>query len=78
MIGLVLLVSTAAATLALGLLADSNAPFDHAFAAQRGAHVTAVVNAARASLRPARRYYQAARGDRGLRARSLRSRSARI
>jgi putative ABC transport system permease protein len=51
-IGLVLLVSTAAATLALGLLVDSNAPFDHAFAAQRGAHVTATVNAARAS--PAR------------------------
>ena len=48
-IGLVLLVSTAAATLALGLLVDSNAPFDHAFAAQRGAHVTAAVNAARAS-----------------------------
>ena len=45
MIGLVLLVSTAAATLALGLLVDSNAPFDHAFAAQRGAHVTAAVNA---------------------------------
>ncbi|HEX3312442.1 MAG TPA: FtsX-like permease family protein, partial [Streptosporangiaceae bacterium] len=51
-IGLVLLVSTATATLALGLLVDSNAPFDHAFAAQRGAHVTATVNAARAS--PAR------------------------
>ena len=48
-IALVLLVSTAAATLALGLLVDSNAPFDHAFAAQRGAHVTAAVNAARAS-----------------------------
>src|SRR5690349_24122476 len=48
-IGLVLLVSTAAATLALGLLVDSNAPFDHAFAAQRGAHVAAAVNAARAS-----------------------------
>jgi putative ABC transport system permease protein len=44
-IGLVLLVSTAAATLALGLLVDSNAPFDHAFATQRGAHVTAAVNA---------------------------------
>src|SRR2546429_9999142 len=44
-IGLVLLVSTAAATLALGLLVDSNAPFDHAFARQHGAHVTAAVNA---------------------------------
>ena len=49
MIGLVVLVSTAASTLALGLLVDSNAPFDHAFAAQRGAHVTAAVNAAQAS-----------------------------
>src|SRR5690348_3723218 len=48
-IGLVLLVSTAASTLALGLLVDSNAPFDHAFARQRGAHVTAAVNAAQAS-----------------------------
>ncbi|HEX5287934.1 MAG TPA: ABC transporter permease [Streptosporangiaceae bacterium] len=48
-IGLVVLVSTAASTLALGLLVDSNAPFDHAFAAQRGAHVAAAVNAARAS-----------------------------
>jgi len=48
-IGLVVLVSTAAATLALGLLVDSNAPFDHAFATQRGAHVTATVNAAQAS-----------------------------
>jgi putative ABC transport system permease protein len=48
-IGLVVLVSTAASTLALGLLVDSNAPFDHAFASQHGAHVTAAVNAARAS-----------------------------
>jgi putative ABC transport system permease protein len=45
----VVLVSTAASTLALGLLVDSNAPFDHAFAAQRGAHVTAAVNADQAS-----------------------------
>ena len=48
-IGLVILVSTAASTLALGLLVDSNAPFDHAFAAQRGSHVTAAVNAAQVS-----------------------------
>src|SRR5439155_22738342 len=48
-IGLVVLVSTAASTLALGLLVDSNAPFDHAFASQRGALVTAAVNRARAS-----------------------------
>ena len=48
-IGLVVLASTAASTLALGLLVDSNAPFDHAFASQRGAHVTAAVNASRAS-----------------------------
>jgi putative ABC transport system permease protein len=50
-IGLVLLVSTAAATLALGLLVDSNAPFDHAFATQRGANVTAAVNARVSSAR---------------------------
>src|SRR5439155_3248048 len=50
-IGLVLLVSTAAATLALGLLVDSNAPFDHAFARQHGAHVTAAVDARASSAR---------------------------
>jgi putative ABC transport system permease protein len=43
-IGLVVLVSTAASTLALGLLVDSNAPFDHAFAKQNGADVTAAVS----------------------------------
>ncbi|MGH3151839.1 MAG: FtsX-like permease family protein, partial [Streptosporangiaceae bacterium] len=49
-IGLVLLVSTAASTLALGLLVDSNAPFDHAFAAQHGSEVTATVRASTAQL----------------------------
>lgn len=50
-IGLVVLVATAASTLALGLLVDSNAPFDSAFAAQHGAHVTATVgNASAAQL----------------------------
>jgi putative ABC transport system permease protein len=49
-IGLVLLVSTAASTLALGLLVDSNAPFDHAFAAQHGAEVTAATTASSAQL----------------------------
>jgi putative ABC transport system permease protein len=48
-ISLVVLISTAASTLALGLLVDSSAPFDHAFAAQRGAQLTAVVNPARAT-----------------------------
>ena len=45
-IGLVVFASTAASTLALGLLADSNAPFNRAFAAQRGADVTATVTGA--------------------------------
>jgi putative ABC transport system permease protein len=45
-IGLVVGVSTAAATLALGLVIDSSAPFDHAFAAQHGADVTATVTGA--------------------------------
>ena len=48
-IGLVLLVSTGASVLALGLLVDSSAPFDHSFAAQRGAHLAAVVDPARLS-----------------------------
>jgi putative ABC transport system permease protein len=48
-IGAVLLVSTASATLALGMLVDSNSPFDHAFAAQHGAEVTATVAAADAA-----------------------------
>jgi putative ABC transport system permease protein len=47
-LGLVLLVSTASATLGLALLAASDAPFTHAFAAQDGAHLTVTVNAARA------------------------------
>jgi len=42
-ISLVVLLSTAAATLGLGLVADSSAPFDHAFAAHHGADVTATV-----------------------------------
>jgi putative ABC transport system permease protein len=41
---LVLLASTAASVLALGLIADSSAPFDHAFATQRGADVTAAMS----------------------------------
>ena len=41
-IGLVLLVSCAASVLALGLVAVSQSPFDHAFTAQRGADVTAI------------------------------------
>ena len=48
-IGLVLLVSCAASVLALGLVAESQSPFDHAFAAQHGADLTAVINPARAS-----------------------------
>jgi putative ABC transport system permease protein len=47
-IGAVILVSTAASTLALGMLVDSNSPFDHAFAAQHGADVTATVTGASA------------------------------
>jgi putative ABC transport system permease protein len=49
-IGLVLLISTAASTLALGLLVDSNAPFDKAFAAQRGSQVTATAQTSTAQL----------------------------
>jgi putative ABC transport system permease protein len=43
-IGLVMLATAAASTLAAGLVVDSNAPFDHAFAAQRGADAAVAVN----------------------------------
>ena len=49
-IGVVVLVATAASTLALGLLVDSNAPFDHAFAAQHGSQVTAAATASPVQL----------------------------
>jgi putative ABC transport system permease protein len=45
-IGLVVLASAAASTLAAGLIVDSNAPFDHAFAAQHGADAAVNVAAA--------------------------------
>jgi putative ABC transport system permease protein len=48
-IGGVLLTATASATLGLALLAASDAPFQHAFAAQRGADVTLTVTAGKAS-----------------------------
>ena len=46
-IGLVLLASAAASTLAAGLLVASNAPFDHAFAAQHGADAALAVTRGR-------------------------------
>lgn len=48
-IGVVVLVSTAACTLALGLVVDSRSPFDAAFAAQRGAHLAVTVDTSRAT-----------------------------
>jgi putative ABC transport system permease protein len=48
-IGMVLLISTASATLGLTLLQATNAPFQRAFAAQHGADATVTVDAARAS-----------------------------
>jgi len=48
-IGIVLLVSTAACVLALGLVVDSSSPFDTAFAAQHGAHEAVTVDTARAT-----------------------------
>jgi len=49
-IGLVLLVSTAASVLALGLVVESSGPFNRAFGAQHGAHAVVIVNPARASV----------------------------
>ena len=48
-IGLVVLVSTAASTLALGMLADAHSPFDHAFAQQQGADLAFTVNTSQLS-----------------------------
>jgi putative ABC transport system permease protein len=48
-IGLVVLVATAASTLALGMLADAHSPFDHAFASQRGADLAFTVDTSVAS-----------------------------
>ncbi|HCU97228.1 MAG TPA: ABC transporter permease [Actinobacteria bacterium] len=48
-IGLVVLVATAASTLALGMLADAHSPFDHAFASQNGADVAITVDTSVAS-----------------------------
>ena len=48
-IGLVVLVATAASTLALGMLADAHSPFDHAFASQSGADVAVTVDTSVAS-----------------------------
>ncbi len=48
-IGLVLLISTGASVLALAIVVDSNAPFDHAFTAQHGADVVATVDSAKAT-----------------------------
>jgi len=48
-IGLVLLASTGACVLALGLVVESNAPFDSAFAAQNGAHAVVTVDAGKAT-----------------------------
>lgn len=48
-IALVVLSSTAASALALGMIVETNAPFDHAFAADHGAEVAITVDTHRAS-----------------------------
>ena len=48
---MVLLISTASATLGLALLEANNGPFDHAFASQNGADITLTVNAAQVSAK---------------------------
>jgi putative ABC transport system permease protein len=48
-LGMVLLVATASATLGFTLLAANNGPFQHAFNAQNGAHLIVTVNPAQAS-----------------------------
>ena len=48
-IAVVLLITTTACVLAAALIVDSDGPFDKAFAAQRGAHLTVTVDPARAT-----------------------------
>jgi putative ABC transport system permease protein len=48
-IAVVLVVSTASSVLGLALVVDSHATFDHAFAAQHGAHLVATIDASRAT-----------------------------
>jgi putative ABC transport system permease protein len=48
-IGFVLLISTASATIGFALLAATSTPFNHAFATQRGSDVALTVNTARAT-----------------------------
>jgi putative ABC transport system permease protein len=48
-IALVALISTSACVLAVALLVDSSAPFDHAFAVRRGAHVRAAIDPSKAT-----------------------------
>ena len=45
-------VSTASTVLALALVVDSNAPFDHAFATQRGADIVATIDPTRERVQP--------------------------
>ena len=49
-IGLVLAISAAASVLAAALAVDVRGPFDHVFAAQHGAHVTATADLSRATM----------------------------
>ena len=49
-IGMVLLISTASATLGFALLAANDGPFQQAFNAQDGAHLSVTVNPARADV----------------------------
>ena len=49
-IGLVLAISAAASVLAVALAVDVRGPFNHVFAAQHGAHVTATADLSRATM----------------------------
>ncbi len=48
-IGLVVLAATAASALAVGMIVETNAPFDHAFAKEHGAQVAATAGTSKAS-----------------------------
>jgi putative ABC transport system permease protein len=62
-IAVVVLVSTGASVLGLALAIDSSAPFDDAFAAQRGADVSATIDASSAELAATARLPQVTAAD---------------
>ena len=66
-VALVVCVSTASTVVALALVVNSNAPFDHAFASQHGADIVATIDTSKVSAAGLRPDRAPRRRDRGRR-----------